>query len=158
MRNLWVVIVPLVGVGLWAFTQLSLEAYPDISDTQVVVISLYPGHAAEVRRQAWALARQPLFVLFVAAAGIAQACHSFYYGFGTLNWRALGYPDDVQVGTVGPHEVLVQTTAAGLCHSDLHFWKGFYNLGGGKVMGWLAMKGLRGPAAIGSALARLRKG
>ena len=37
----------LVGVGLWAFSQLSIEAYPDISDTQVVVISLYPGHAAE---------------------------------------------------------------------------------------------------------------
>ena len=37
----------LVGLGLWAFTQLSIEAYPDISDTQVVVITLYPGHAAE---------------------------------------------------------------------------------------------------------------
>ncbi len=39
--------VGLIGAGLWAFTQLSIEAYPDISDTQVVVISLYPGHAAE---------------------------------------------------------------------------------------------------------------
>src|SRR5450755_2694134 len=37
----------LVAVGLWAFNQLSIEAYPDISDTQVVVISLFPGHAAE---------------------------------------------------------------------------------------------------------------
>src|SRR5262245_25375969 len=37
----------LVALGVWAFTQLSIEAYPDISDTQVVVISLYPGHAAE---------------------------------------------------------------------------------------------------------------
>ena len=37
----------LVGLGVWAFGQLSIEAYPDISDTQVVVISLYPGHAAE---------------------------------------------------------------------------------------------------------------
>src|SRR5262245_10951548 len=37
----------LVGLGLWAFAQLKLEAYPDISDTQVVVISLYPGRAAE---------------------------------------------------------------------------------------------------------------
>jgi cobalt-zinc-cadmium resistance protein CzcA len=42
-----VVGLALVGLGLWAFTQLSIEAYPDISDTQVVVISLYPGHAAE---------------------------------------------------------------------------------------------------------------
>ncbi len=37
----------LIGLGLWAFTQLSVEAYPDISDTQVVVVTLYPGHAAE---------------------------------------------------------------------------------------------------------------
>lgn len=39
--------IGLVGAGVWAFRQLSIEAYPDISDTQVVVISLYPGHAAE---------------------------------------------------------------------------------------------------------------
>jgi len=37
----------LVASGLWSFAQLSVEAYPDISDTQVVVISPYPGHAAE---------------------------------------------------------------------------------------------------------------
>src|SRR3954468_10101074 len=37
----------LIGVGLWAFNQLKIEAYPDISDTQVVVISLFPGRAAE---------------------------------------------------------------------------------------------------------------
>ena len=34
--------------------------------------------------------------------------------------------DDVQIGRVGPHEVLVQTAAAGLCHSDLHFMEGKY--------------------------------
>ena len=39
--------VALIATGLWAFKQLSIEAYPDISDTQVVVISLHPGHAAE---------------------------------------------------------------------------------------------------------------
>src|SRR5215472_15259506 len=39
--------VALVGAGLYAFEKLKVEAYPDISDTQAVVISLYPGHAAE---------------------------------------------------------------------------------------------------------------
>jgi S-(hydroxymethyl)glutathione dehydrogenase/alcohol dehydrogenase len=34
--------------------------------------------------------------------------------------------DDVTIGSVGPHEVLVQTAAAGLCHSDLHFMEGKY--------------------------------
>ena len=37
----------LIGVGLWAFAQLKIEAYPDISDTQVVVITQYDGRAAE---------------------------------------------------------------------------------------------------------------
>jgi cobalt-zinc-cadmium resistance protein CzcA len=37
----------LIGLGIWAFGQLKVEAYPDISDTQVVVISLYPGRASE---------------------------------------------------------------------------------------------------------------
>jgi cobalt-zinc-cadmium resistance protein CzcA len=35
------------GVGAYVFMNLRVEAYPDISDTQAVVISLYPGHAAE---------------------------------------------------------------------------------------------------------------
>ena len=39
--------IALVGAGLYAFGKLKIEAYPDISDTQAVVISLYPGHAAE---------------------------------------------------------------------------------------------------------------
>lgn len=39
--------VLLISLGVWAFQQLKIEAYPDISDTQTVVISLYPGHAAE---------------------------------------------------------------------------------------------------------------
>jgi heavy metal efflux system protein len=39
--------IALVGAGVWAYQQLKIEAYPDISDTQVVVISLYTGRAAE---------------------------------------------------------------------------------------------------------------
>ena len=34
--------------------------------------------------------------------------------------------DDVRVDAVGPREVLVRTSAAGLCHSDLHFMQGLY--------------------------------
>src|SRR4029077_2420942 len=34
--------------------------------------------------------------------------------------------DDVQTGEIGPHDVLVRTVAAGLCHSDLHFMEGKY--------------------------------
>ena len=34
--------------------------------------------------------------------------------------------DEVEVSSPGPHEVLVRTAAAGLCHSDLHFMEGKY--------------------------------
>jgi len=32
--------------------------------------------------------------------------------------------EDVQVDNPGPHEVLVRTAAAGICHSDYHFMNG----------------------------------
>ena len=41
-----------IAAGVIAFQQLPVEAFPDISDTQVNVIALYPGRAAEeVERQ-----------------------------------------------------------------------------------------------------------
>ena len=39
--------VTLAATGVWAFLQLQVEAYPDISETQVIVVTLYPGHATE---------------------------------------------------------------------------------------------------------------
>lgn len=43
--------------------------------------------------------------------------------------REVGRPlsiEDVQIGKPGPHEVLIRTVAAGVCHSDLHFMDGTY--------------------------------
>ncbi|MEM1433399.1 MAG: Zn-dependent alcohol dehydrogenase [Pseudomonadota bacterium] len=34
--------------------------------------------------------------------------------------------EDVQVSKPGPREVLIRTAAAGVCHSDLHFYNGTY--------------------------------
>ena len=45
-------------------------------------------------------------------------------------------------------EVLLQVTAAGICHSDIHFWEGEYDIGGGKVMR-LADRGLKLPITLG---------
>ena len=36
-----------VGAGLAAFKSLPIEAFPDVTDTQVNVITLFPGRAAE---------------------------------------------------------------------------------------------------------------
>lgn len=45
-------------------------------------------------------------------------------------------------------EVLLDVTHAGVCHSDLHFWKGHYDMGGGKLMK-LAERGVVLPRAPG---------
>ena len=34
--------------------------------------------------------------------------------------------EDVEITKPGPHEVLLRTAAAGICHSDLHFVDGLY--------------------------------
>jgi hypothetical protein len=47
---------------------------------------------------------------------------------------------------------------SGLIKLTLRGWLSVMATGGGKVMGWLAMQGLKGPSAIGSAIARLKKG
>jgi propanol-preferring alcohol dehydrogenase len=45
-------------------------------------------------------------------------------------------------------EVLLKVLAAGVCHSDLHIWEGFYDLGHGKVMR-LQDRGVRLPLTMG---------
>ncbi|MES2535682.1 MAG: alcohol dehydrogenase [Pseudomonadota bacterium] len=45
-------------------------------------------------------------------------------------------------------EVVLDVTHCGVCHSDLHFWKGSYNLGGGKTLK-LAERGVLLPRAPG---------
>ncbi|HTO56064.1 MAG TPA: Zn-dependent alcohol dehydrogenase [Myxococcota bacterium] len=43
--------------------------------------------------------------------------------------RAVKQPlsiEDVEISKPGPHEVLIRTVAAGVCHSDLHFQNGSY--------------------------------
>ena len=37
----------LIGVGIWSFRRLPVDAYPDISPPMVEVVTQWPGHAAE---------------------------------------------------------------------------------------------------------------
>lgn len=43
--------------------------------------------------------------------------------------------ESIDVDKPGPHEVLIQTVAAGLCHSDLHFMEGKYTIDVPAVLG-----------------------
>lgn len=50
LRNRWVVIataIVLSLIGYFCFTQLKIEAYPDIADTNVIIVAPYNGRAAE---------------------------------------------------------------------------------------------------------------
>src|SRR5204862_2351000 len=39
--------VALIGVGIWSFRRLPVDAYPDISPPMVEVVTQWPGHGAE---------------------------------------------------------------------------------------------------------------
>ena len=38
----------LVGIGVWSVADTPLDALPDLSDTQVIVYTDYPGQAPQV--------------------------------------------------------------------------------------------------------------
>lgn len=45
-------------------------------------------------------------------------------------------------------EVLIKVTHCGVCHSDIHFWEGYYDLGGGNKF-WVKDRGVTLPRAMG---------
>ena len=50
LENRWAVIIGamiLAGLGMWSFTRLNVDAYPDISGVMVEIITPYAGRAAE---------------------------------------------------------------------------------------------------------------
>ncbi len=49
-------------------------------------------------------------------------------------------------------EVLVRVTGAGVCHSDIHIWEGYYDLGGGKKLS-LKDRGVALPLTMGHEIA-----
>lgn len=57
-------------------------------------------------------------------------------------------PVDSEIPTLTGTEVLVRVRAAGLCHSDLHIWEGFYDLGGDKRLN-LGDRGIKPPLVLG---------
>src|SRR5262245_10675438 len=60
-----------IAAGLSAFEQLPIEAFPDVTDVQVAVISLFPGHAPEE------VEKQVTIPLEVSLAGLPKALRMF---------------------------------------------------------------------------------
>jgi cobalt-zinc-cadmium resistance protein CzcA len=67
LKYRWAVLclaVLLGGLGIYCFTQMNIDAYPDISGVQVEIITTYPGRAAEEVEQ------QVTIPLEIALAGV----------------------------------------------------------------------------------------
>ncbi|MCL7714653.1 efflux RND transporter permease subunit [Stenotrophomonas mori] len=76
-----------VGSSLIAFRELPVEAFPDVSDTQVTVVSLYPGRAAEE------VEREVTMPLEVALAGIPHSVRVFSHTQFGLSMVILTFDD-----------------------------------------------------------------
>src|SRR5437879_2103980 len=76
-----------VGGGIWAFKSLPVEAFPDVTDTQVTVISLYPGRAAED------VEKQVTVPLEVGLSGLPGAVRMFAHTQFGLSFIILTFDD-----------------------------------------------------------------
>jgi cobalt-zinc-cadmium resistance protein CzcA len=64
-------LVLFIGIGVTAFRSLPIEAFPDVTDTQVTVISLYPGRAPEE------VEKQVTIPLEIALSGVPNSIRTF---------------------------------------------------------------------------------
>jgi heavy metal efflux system protein len=80
--------------GVFAFKNLSVEAFPDVTDTQVTVIALYPGRAAEE------VEKQVSLPIEVALAGLPNAIRVFSHTQFGLSFTVVTYNDNADVNIV----------------------------------------------------------
>jgi len=75
-----------------------------------------------------------------------QRCYCLTAHHGALEMRESAVPEPKD------GEVLVRVTGAGVCHSDIHIWEGYYDLGGGKTIS-LKDRGIALPMTLGHEIA-----
>ncbi len=73
-------------VAAIAATALAAHVLPRAESVQATTITRPRISRADVT----ALVTSPLFLLFLAAAGLVQAAHAVFYVYGVLHWRGLG--------------------------------------------------------------------
>ena len=77
-----------IGGGLIAFKNLPVEAFPDVTDTQVTIITLFPGRAAEE------VEKQVTIPLEVALSGIPNAIRLFSHTQFGLSYQVVTFNDN----------------------------------------------------------------
>src|SRR5438445_3984372 len=76
-----------IGGVIWAFKNLPVEAFPDVTDTQVTVISLFPGRAAEE------VEKQITIPLEIGLSGLPGAVRMFSHTQFGLSFVILTFDD-----------------------------------------------------------------
>ncbi|MEO9101902.1 MAG: efflux RND transporter permease subunit, partial [Burkholderiaceae bacterium] len=82
------------AAGVIAFKNLSVEAFPDVTDTQVTVIALYPGRAAEE------VEKQVTLPLETALSGLPNSIRLFSHTQFGLSYTVITYDDNANVNIV----------------------------------------------------------
>ena len=77
--------------GVTAFRNLSVEAFPDVTDTQVTIIALYPGRAAEE------VEKQVTLPIELAVAGLPNSLRVFSHTQFGLSYTVITYDDRADV-------------------------------------------------------------
>ena len=77
--------------GVFAFQSLSVEAFPDVTDTQVTIIALYPGRAAEE------VEKQVTLPIETALSGLPNAIRVFSHTQFGLSFTVVTYDEGAQV-------------------------------------------------------------
>jgi cobalt-zinc-cadmium resistance protein CzcA len=77
--------------GVFAFKNLSVEAFPDVTDTQVTVIALYPGRAAEE------VEKEVTLPIEVALSGLPNSIRVFSHTQFGLSFTVVTYDDKAEV-------------------------------------------------------------
>jgi len=80
-----------IFAGSIAFKNLSVEAFPDVTDSQVTVIALYPGRAAEE------VEKQVSLQIEVALSGLPHAVRVFSHTQFGLSFTAITVDDDADI-------------------------------------------------------------
>src|SRR6266478_7501998 len=78
-----------VAGGIVAFKSLPIEAFPDVTDVQVTVITLYPGHAPEE------VEKQVTIPLEIALSGLPHSVRVFSHTQFGLSSTYITFDDEV---------------------------------------------------------------
>src|SRR2546430_11247880 len=70
---LFLILALFIGAGVYSFKTLSIEAFPDVTDVQVPIITLFPGHAPEE------VEKQITIPLEIELAGLPHPIRMFYH-------------------------------------------------------------------------------